>query len=123
MKTEKNLSVYLKEILQAAKYIQKYTQDITYEQFCNNRKTTQAVLMCMFIMGENANRLLNIHQDFIKETSDLKWEDMRDMGKKIVHCYFEIDMEAIWNTASQSIPQLINKISLLIEQSQNTSKP
>ena len=111
----KDLDVYLMEILQAANYVQLYTKEMTYEEFISDPKTTQAVILNMLIIGENSSKLLQFHPKFTQNNKDLKWESMRGMRNRIAHGYFEMNMEIVWTTTQESIPEIINKLSFLIK--------
>ena len=109
----KDLNIYLLEILQAANYVQLYTKDITYEEFVSDPKTTQAVILNMLIIGENSSKLLQFHPEFTQKNKDLKWEAMRGMRNRIAHGYFEMNLEIVWTTTQESIPEIIDKLSYL----------
>ena len=115
MRKQKDLNVYLEEILQAANYIDSYTKNLDLDEFIKDTKTSQAVILNLLIIGENANKLLSLHPEFTQNTEHLRWTAMRGMRNRIAHGYFEMDMEIVWETIQQSIPKIIEQIPMLID--------
>ncbi|AVL70753.1 MULTISPECIES: DUF86 domain-containing protein [Oligella] len=115
MRKQKDLNVYLEEILQAANYIDSYTKDLDLDEFIKDTKTSQAVILNLLIIGENANKLLSLHPEFTQNTEHLRWTAMRGMRNRIAHGYFEMNMEIVWETIQQSIPKIIEQIPMLID--------
>ena len=119
MSKQKDLNVYLEEILQAANYIDSYTKDINFDEFIKDTKTSQAVILNLLIIWENANKLLNLYPKFTLDTEHLRWTAMRGMRNRIAHGYFEMNMEIVWETIQQSIPKIIEQIPILIDNKRN----
>ena len=115
MRKQKDLNVYLEEILQAANYIDSYTKDLDLDEFIKDTKTSQAVILNLLIIGENANKLLSLHPEFTQNTEHLRWTAMRGMRNRIAHGYFEMNMEIVWETIQQSVPKIIEQIPMLID--------
>jgi len=60
------------------------------------------------IIGEAANRLPD---DFKKEHSNLEWHKIVGLRHRIVHDYFGIDIEIIWQILSKDLPELRHKLT------------
>ena len=116
MKMQKELSVYLKQILQAAQYIRLYTDKMDYGQFSADTKTVQAVVFNLFLIGENATHILKSYPEFAEETKYLNWIGMRGMRNRIAHGYFEMNLSVVWETVLNAIPVMSADISNLLEQ-------
>jgi uncharacterized protein with HEPN domain len=101
---------YLEHILEALKRIFNYVEDIGEVGFLTNALVQDAVLRNLEIIGEASNKLVRYHDEFIKQYSDVPWEDMYWMRNRISHGYFSIDFEIIWKTIEQDLPTLEEQI-------------
>jgi uncharacterized protein with HEPN domain len=89
--------------LDAIKDIYDFTEDTTYEQFINDRKTLNAVVRSIEIIGEAAKQL----PDPLKARySELPWREITGMRDKLIHAYFGMDTETLWQTIKENIPPL-----------------
>ncbi len=104
--------VYLRHILDAISRIEEYTQGITYEHFMANHLIQDGVIRQIEIIGEAAKRL----SKYIKERhTQISWKDMAGMRDKLIHDYFGVDLDAVWDTVERDIPALKNRLINLIE--------
>ena len=97
--------VYIKHILDAIAAIERYTKDVSKEQFLNksNQMMQDAVIRELEVIGEAVKRL----SDNLKEKStDVPWRDIGDMRNILIHEYFGVDLEIVWETLQSDIPQL-----------------
>jgi uncharacterized protein with HEPN domain len=102
----------LEDILESAKRIVEYTHGMTFEDFSNDNKTVDAVIRNFEIIGE-ASHLL---PDQLKESySSVDWFRIRGFRNRIVHGYFGVDIEIVWKISCEQIPELITKISNILQ--------
>ncbi len=97
--------VYIQHILDAIGAIEKYTDEVSAEKFLDgeNRMMQDAVIRELEIVGEAVKRL----SDNLKEdTLDVPWRDIGDMRNVLIHEYFGVDLEIVWETLQSDIPQL-----------------
>ena len=97
--------IYIQHILDAIGAIEKYTEAISAEQFLDseNRIIQDAVIRELEVVGEAVKRL----SDGLKEeTKDVPWRDIGDMRNVLIHEYFGVDLEIVWETLQSDIPQL-----------------
>ncbi len=80
-----------------------YTDTLTYEQFCKDEKTIDAVLHNIQILGEAAKQ---IPADFRDGNSTIEWEKIIRSRHILVHNYHEIDKEIIWKIIENYLPPL-----------------
>jgi len=94
----------LKDILDCAETIIEYTYDYTYDSFLADRKTRDAVIRNFEIIGEAANRLpISIKDDL----HYVEWFKIRGFRNRLVHEYFGIDYQIVWDTKNELLPALI----------------
>lgn len=100
---KKDDAVYEKHILDAIIRIKEYTRDVKYEDFKSNNLLQDGVIRQIEIIGEAAKRLSDI---FRNQHADIPWKDIAGMRDKLIHDYFGVDMDAVWDTAQKDIPAL-----------------
>ncbi len=101
----------LLDIVNAARLIQSFIQDLTKEAFLNDPKTQSAVLHQVTVIGEAAKRL---SQDFRERHPILPWSLMAGMRDHLIHGYDAIDLEEVWKTATHDVPEALVKLEPLV---------
>ncbi|MGB9758453.1 MAG: DUF86 domain-containing protein [Thermoproteota archaeon] len=104
--------VYLNHILDAISKIEVYTRDITYEQFMSNSLIQDGVVRQLEIIGEATKRLSN---NIKEKHPEIPWKDIAGMRDKLIHEYFGVDLDAVWDTIKKDIPDLKTKLQTIME--------
>jgi len=105
--------VFLDDILEAAAKVLKYTAGFSAEKFFSDRKTVEAVVWNLQIIGEAAK---NVPEEVRSRYPDLPWRDMAGLRDIIVHQYFGIKLDVIWKVVQSDVPSLVNRIREILEQ-------
>ena len=100
---KRDCRIYLKDILDAFRNAQQFVKGLSYQQFSTNRKTISAVVRELEIVGEATKQL---PASITKKYPQIPWSDMAGMRDKLIHFYFGVDMEIVWETVKVRIPQL-----------------
>ena len=98
----------LEDILDAANKILEYTEGLSYEDFSSDNKSIDAVCRNFEIIGEAANKL---PEDFREKNDSIDWFRIRGFRNRIIHEYFGVDIQILWNIKENQIPELIREIS------------
>ncbi|MBP7436852.1 MAG: DUF86 domain-containing protein, partial [Bacteroidia bacterium] len=69
------------------------TDGLTYEDFCKDNKTIDAVIRNFEIIGEATGRLPEVFKD---QHTEIDWHKIRGFRNRIVHDYFGIDYSIVW---------------------------
>jgi uncharacterized protein with HEPN domain len=100
--------------LDAVNQIEEYT-NITYEEFLETRLIQDGVVRQLEIIGEATK---NLSSDTTEQYPQIPWKEIAGMRDKLIHAYFGVDLDEVWNTAKKDIPylkeaveELLNKIS------------
>lgn len=104
---------FLQHILDECLYLLKEAQVSTFEEFIQNDRLTRAVCRSLEIIGEASNK---IHSDFKAKYPIVPWRDMNDIRNKIIHHYFGVDYDIVWDTINTNIPLLKESIEIIIKQ-------
>jgi uncharacterized protein with HEPN domain len=102
---------YLLDILVAARKALGFAKGVTWEQFQQNELLQNAVVRPLEIMGEVARKIS-------KETKDshpeIPWNEMIGMRNRLIHEYFRINLQTVWDTLQNDIPRLVTLVEPLI---------
>ena len=98
--TERIFTDYVRDILDAIKEIDQFTQNMSFEDFSKDKKTINAVLRSLSVVGEAARK---IPEKLRIRHSDIPWNKMTGMRDKLVHEYFGIDLEIVWQTIRKDL--------------------
>jgi uncharacterized protein with HEPN domain len=105
--SKREIRLLLDDMLQAAIKIRSYTEGYNYELFLEDEKTTDAVVRNFEIIGEAANR---IDPQFRNQYPDIEWKRIRGFRNRIVHDYFGIDYEIVWDIIEYYLDELIDNL-------------
>jgi len=104
---KKEDTVYLKHILDAISRIEEYIRKVGYKDFVKNHLIQDGVIRQIEIIGEATKRLSN---EIREKYSDIPWKDIAGMRDKLIHGYFGIDIDAVWDTVKKDAPVLKKKL-------------
>ena len=104
----------LTHIEAAVQRIQRWTQGISHEQFCEDDLRQAAVMRQLEIIGEATGRLT---AEFLRAHPDvLPWQVMKNMRNVLIHGYDEVDIEITWTTVTEDIPRIHSPLRVLLAQ-------
>jgi Uncharacterized conserved protein len=82
---------------------EQFIQGMTYEQFVADKKTVNAILRSIEVIGEAAKR---VPDDVRAQYPQIPWKEMAGMRDKVIHLYFSVDNETVWLVVKERIPSL-----------------
>lgn len=92
---------YIADILAAIQEVEEFTRAMEYEQFEVDRKTVNAVVRSLEVMGEAAKR---IPEEVRQRYPGVPWKRMAGMGDKLIHEYSGVDLEIVWGAVKTELP-------------------
>jgi len=107
MQSEYRDRAYLWDILEAARDIIEFIQDLSFDQFAVDKKTRFAVERQLLAIGEAAN---HVSDSFRKLHPEIPWKQIIGQRNVIAYEYGEVLVERIWFTAKENIPELIENV-------------
>ena len=96
----------LQHVLDAIDRATDYVAGMSPEAFANDTRTQDAVLHSLQVIGEAANKIRATSPQFAQDHPEIPWDLIYGMRNRIVHNYFEIDLEVVWRTVQQELPAL-----------------
>lgn len=104
--------VYLLDILDSIEQIREYLEGVTLEEFSQQRLRQDGVVRQLEIIGE-ASRL--IPAEIKQAHPEIAWDKIVGMRHRITHAYFQVDLEVVWETARDDLPQLKSQVQAMLE--------
>jgi len=104
--------IYLRHIFDAIKNIEKYTINIDYNQFQKNSMVYHAVIYQILVIGEAVK---NLSEELKDEYPSIPWRNIAGTRDRLIHGYFEIQLNEIWKVVTTDLNDLKNVISSILE--------
>jgi uncharacterized protein with HEPN domain len=115
--SKRDTLLLLDDMFQSAQKIKRYTKDFDFDSFLSDDKTMDAVVRNFEIIGEAANR---IAPNFRDENPEIEWKRIRGFRNRIVHDYFGIDYEIVWEIIETYLDELIDRLATIIDKNKTT---
>jgi uncharacterized protein with HEPN domain len=111
--------LYLNDISDAAGNIRLYVGDLTFEKFKNDRMRVDAVVRNFEVIGEAVK---NLSDDLKMQFPATDWKAVAGFRDTLIHGYFGIDLEILWDIIVNKIPVLQKEITAIIAHEKTKSK-
>jgi uncharacterized protein with HEPN domain len=102
---------YLLDMLLSARDATSVVDQLTREQFQSSRIHQLASLKALETIGEAASR---ISDTFRSSHPEISWREIIGMRNRLIHAYFEVDIDKVWETIQDDLPPLIDHLQLLM---------
>lgn len=102
----------IRHILESVAAIENYVADMTFEEFVQDQRTVDAVVRRFTIIGEAANR---VPVEICAANPEIPWNDMRAMRNFVVHEYFGVSEENLWDTIVYDLPGIVAPLNEILE--------
>lgn len=110
---ENRLSDYLAHMLEATGQACTYVEGMDKETFLEDKRTQQAVILNLVIIGEASTKLLKEHEAFLVSFPEIPWRSMKGMRNRIAHGYFDINLNIVWETVQTALPELLVRLPIV----------
>ena len=103
---------YLDDVLEAIGNIEAFTAGLDYDGFVRDTKTVHAVIRDLEVVGEAVKKLPD---DVRARRPDIEWKRIAGLRDVLIHDYFGIDHEIIWDVVQNKLPPLRSAIQDLLD--------
>ncbi|WP_275096783.1 DUF86 domain-containing protein [Sedimenticola hydrogenitrophicus] len=108
--SENRLPDYLDHIQQAAADARNFVEGLAKDDFLEDKRTQQAVIMSLIIIGEAATKVMDGYAEFTQAHTEVPWRSMRNMRNRMAHGYFDINLDVVWETVQEWLPELLRQL-------------
>lgn len=104
-------SVRIRHILDAAREAIAFAKDRTRANLDTDRKLNLSLVRLLEIIGEAAR---GISQEFRDSHPALPWKTMIGMRDRLIHGYFDVNLDVVWQTVTEDLPPLIAQLEKIV---------
>lgn len=105
-------SLYISDILEAFEAIEHFVEGQSFDEFKRDDKTSSAVIRKFEIVGEAAKQ---VPQAMRQDYPGIPWKEMAGMRDKLIHLYFGVNYDLLWQTIINRIPQIKPALSQMLK--------
>lgn len=109
---KKDNVVYLQHILDSIVQIREYTKGLSEKDFLKDKKVQDAVLRRLEIIGE---AIKNLSEDLRIKHNDVEWNKAVATRNILIHHYFDVDLQIVWDTLKLNLPGLEKQVRKLMK--------
>ncbi len=107
----KDDAVRLRHMLDAAQEAIGFARGRTRADLATDRQLVLALVKAVEIIGEAAYRC---SEETRSHLTEIPWEDIIGMRHRLVHAYFDIDLDILWRTIEDDLPGLVSILTPII---------
>jgi len=100
---KREIGDYIEDIIEAMNAAMEFVKDMSYDEFVKDTKTIYATIRSLEVIGE---AIKNIPDDVRKRYQEIPWRKMAGMRDKVIHEYFGVRLERVWEAIKKDIPYL-----------------
>ncbi len=108
----KDNDVRIRHILDAAREAVSFAEGRCRSDLDSDRKLSLSLVQLLEIIGEAAR---GVSSQFRKSHPDLPWKSMASMRDRLIHGYFDINLDVVWETVTKDLPLLIVQMEKILE--------
>lgn len=113
---KRDYKLFLNDIIRAMESIELFVEDMSAEELAQDDKTASAVIRKFEIIGEATKHI----PERIKENHpEIPWKSMAGMRDRLIHAYFGIDYELVWDAIEIELTNLKSKLRAILAELEN----
>ena len=107
----KDDEIRLRHMLDAAREAIAFVEGQSRKSLDTNRMLLLSLVKAIEIVGEAATKMTSETQN---KYPDIPWADVIGMRHRLIHAYFDINMDIVWQTVTHDLPPLVNKLERIL---------
>ena len=107
MADEKNLQ----KMLELIQKIERYCQDVSYEDFADDEMLTEACVFNLTQLGEHSHK---ISAEYVELHPEIAWNELYGLRNRLVHDYQGVNLNLVWEIIAEDLPQLEAQLEELL---------
>lgn len=104
--------VRLRHMADAAREAIVFAEHRRREDLDHDRMLALSLVKCIEIVGEAASQ---VSDDFCREHPEIPWRHIVGMRHRLIHAYYSVDMDRVWDTITDDLPPLLAALESMIE--------
>ena len=104
--------IYLEHIIDETAFIIKESRELRFEDLIKNEILERAIIRSLEIIGEAVK---NISKELKDKHPDIEWKKIAGIRDKLIHDYFDVDWNIVWDVINIQIPDLSVKINKILK--------
>ena len=117
--SKRDITLFFEDIIEATELISEYIGDYSKEEFQNDRKTIDAVVRNIEIIGEAVSK---IPDKFREKYPHIPWKKIVGVRNIVIHNYFGVDTNTLWFIVREQLPAFKSEVSQIIQEITDTSQ-
>jgi uncharacterized protein with HEPN domain len=109
---ERDLILFLNDILKSTQKIQKYVEGKAFDDFKKDELLIDGIVRNLEVIGEAVK---NIPASFRKKYPSVEWKKIAGLRDILIHEYFGIDYELLWDIIVNKIPSLGQEVEYILK--------
>ena len=107
----KNDNIFLRHMLDAADESRRFILGKNRPDLTGDRELTLALVKSIEIIGEAANK---ISPEYCELNPQIPWRNIIGMRNRLIHAYFDINLDILWQTVVDDLPPLIEELEKIV---------
>jgi len=108
----KQNEVFVKHIFDEISFIMKESKELKYDDLIRDEILKRAFLRSLEVIGEATK---NISMDFRRDHPHIKWKELAGLRDKLIHEYFGVKWEIVWDVIENLVPNLKEQIETILK--------
>ena len=111
---QRDYKAYLEDIIEAAAAAREFVTGMDKDELGKDRRTRDAVVRNLEVIGEAAKKL---PAQMKRDHPEVEWKKIAELRDILVHDYFGIDMDIVWDVVQNKLPVLTEQVRRILDES------